>query len=155
MRNLFKKKTEASFFLVLVISLQFFFLPFYHLHPDDHHGHQGELSPHQHDGHVHSHELESLAHFLNLHPEEARLDDKQHHSHSSSEHDSDFFEVNLHKTSLYPEKTFQLKKDTAFIGLRHGFEPSLVKYWPPGINLKPKYRLPSSPKERSPPALLL
>ncbi len=155
MANFLKKRHGASFFLVLVLSLQFFFLPFYHLHPDDSHGHQGELSPHEHEGHIHSHELESIAHFLHMHPEESGLEEKHHHSHSSDDHDSDFFEVNLHKTSLYPEKTFQLNKDTAFIGKIHGFEASLVKYWPPGINLKPKYNLPNSPRERSPPPLLL
>ncbi len=155
MPDFLKKKPKASFFLVLVLSLQFFFLPFYHLHPDDLHGHKGDLSSHEHEGHVHSHELESIAHFLHLHPEEPGLDEKQHHSHSSQEHDSDFFEVNLNKTSLYPEKTFKFNKDSAFTRSLISAQPSYVKFSLQKSVLKYNHNLPDPPKGRSPPLILI
>jgi hypothetical protein len=155
MSYLFKKKPGASLFLVFVLSLQFLFLPFFHLHPDDVHGHEGDLSTHKHDGHVHSHELESLVHFLNLHPDEPGSDERQHHSHSSPEHDSDFFEVNLNKTSLYPEKTFKLNKDSADVGVSHSYKPSFVKFLPQKADLKHDHNLPDLPTGRSPPLILL
>jgi hypothetical protein len=155
MSYLFKKKPGASFFLVFVLSLQFLFLPFFHLHPDDVHGHEGDLSAHKHDGHVHSHELESLAHFLNLHPDEPGSDESQHHSHSSPEHDSDFFEVNLNKTTLYPEKTFKLNKDWSYIGVLHSSKPSFVEFLPQKAGLNYNHNLPGLPRGRSPPLILL
>ena len=118
------------------------------------HGHEGDLSTHQHDGHVHSHELESLAHFLNLHPDEPGSDERQHHSHSSPEHDSDFFEVNLNKTSLYPEKTFKLNKDSADVGVLHSYKPSFVEFLPKKADLKHNHNLSDLPRGRSPPLSL-
>ncbi len=155
MPDFLKKKPKASFFLVLVLSLQFFFLPFYHLHPDDLHGHEGELSPHEHEGHVHSHEVESIAHFLDFHGEEQEADEDHHHPHSSSEHDSDFFEVNLNKTTLYPKKTFQLNKDSAVIRVLNISEPSFINFLPQKASLKFNNNLPGPPKGRSPPLILL
>lgn len=155
MSYLFKKKPGASFFLVFVLSLQFLFLPFFHLHPDDVHGHEGDLSSHQHDGHVHSHELESLAHFLHFHPEEPGSDQRQHHSHSSPEHDSDFFEVNLNKTSLYPEKTFKLNKDWAYVRGLHSSNASFEELFPQKTDPRHNHYLPDLPRGRSPPLILL
>ncbi len=75
--------------LALLGMLNLFFLPFIHFHPENTHAHPGEIESHHHDGHFHSQELETIAHWANIHPGDPEQDEPLHHSHSSPEHDVD------------------------------------------------------------------
>ncbi len=69
--------------------LNLFFLPFIHFHPENIHTHPGENGSHQHKGHFHSHELDTIAHWANVIPEDTQSDDPLHHTHSPSDYDPD------------------------------------------------------------------
>ena len=100
MARFFKKKPSLILGLIFFWGFYFFFSPFLHFHPSDVHAHYGELESHFHEGHYHSQELEALAHSWNLHPADTQQDEKRHHPHSSKEHDSDKFDVNVKNTGL-------------------------------------------------------
>lgn len=110
MLRLIKKKKVFIWSLVFFWGFYFFFSPFLHFHPNDIHAHEGELQSHNHQGHFHSHELETLAHNWNLHPGDEQQDQEKHHPHSSTEHDSDKFDLTIENAGLkyeYHVQTFQ------------------------------------------------
>jgi hypothetical protein len=110
---MFRLNTKRKSFiwsLVFLWGFYFFFSPFLHFHPTDVHTHDGELQSHQHEGHFHSEELEALAHSWNFHPGDDQQDQEKHHSHSSPEHDSDTYDLNIENAGLkyeYHVQTFQ------------------------------------------------
>ena len=129
MARFLTKKPGLSLVVAFLWGFYFLFSPFLHYHPSDVHAHADELQPHHHEGHYHSEELEALAHSWNFHPADAQQDQERHHSHSSTEHDSDKSEVGLEKAGLQGKKINQSPK------LKGNFSSRLV-IKPPSLRVE-------------------
>ncbi len=151
MANYLKNLPGLLLTLILFLGLNFLLIPFYHFHPATSHSHNGDTSLHEHEGHLHSAEVESIAHALNLHPSDPGLDAKHHHSHSSPQHDSDENEISLQNTTLASKVFSQANKHSAVLTISNsaelnGFRSSLYRT----ISFE-HFNSPDTPKERSPP----
>lgn len=155
MLNFFRKNLKVSLPLVWFLGFLFFLFPFYHYHPENLHGHLGELLPHQHSGHFHSPELEGLEHLLAFQSHPYAENSDRDHSHSPSDKDSHKDQVNLHKTKLKYGPPFKLKKKADFADAMKVSRPSLLGWF----SMQPvpaKSTAPVKiPTERSPPVLFL
>ena len=152
----FKKKSGFIVALILGWAFQFILIPFYHFHPSDLHSHKGGLQPHKHEGHLYSHELETIAHVLNLHPQDPDLDRNRHHSHSSAEHDADQNEIDLHKAGIQTEKPSQkINTDHGVLAFSSDLKLVFVHLTPFEVFHFQESSPTQNPKERSPPFLLI
>jgi hypothetical protein len=102
----FCRKNLGLRFVLVAILLG---LPFFHYHPDNTHTHQSELSPHFHGGHFHSQELHGFVDLIDHDAENSRQSE-DHHSHSETDQDANYFDVNLQKSDLKPAKTLKVFK---------------------------------------------
>lgn len=150
MANFFKRKDGLIFALVSLI----LGLPFFHYHPDNSHTHQSELSEHTHQGHFHSHELSGFVDLIN-HDSPNPWQGEEHHSHSDTDTSTSsiYFDINLHKSSVNPVKSFKIFKSGNTQKLLRISEPALVHSVSPDILAFESTVLADSPKERSPPFL--
>ena len=142
-------KRKYGFIFVLVSLL--LGLPFIHYHPDNIHTHQSELLPHHHEGHFHSHELNGFVELID-HNSANPWNSEEHHPHSDTDSDTNYFEVNLQKTSVNPAKAFQVFKSA---NVQKPFiisEPALSHFVSFGILAFESSGLTDTPKERSPPS---
>ncbi len=144
----FIKKSYGLIFALVFLILGF---PFVHYHPANAHTHQSELSEHHHEGHFHSNELSGLVGMV-THDSSPPWQSDEHHPHSDTDAGTNYFELNLQKSSGNPEKSSKIiksgiaKKSILIAG------PTL--FHPVAINT-PAFqssRFPDSPKERSPPS---
>jgi len=150
MTRFFKRKYEFVFVLVSLL----LGLPFFHYHFDNIHTHQSESSPHHHEGHFHSHELNGFVQLI-AHNSANPLQSEEHHSHSDTDSGTNYFEVNLQKTSVNPVKAFKIFKSgnvhKPFIiskpALFHPISFDILAFESSGFT--------DSPKERSPPCLFV
>ncbi len=145
-----KNKNGLIFFLVILI-LGF---PFVHYHPDNAHTHQSELVEHHHEGHFHSHELSGIVNLV-THDSPTPWQSEEHHPHSDTDAGTNYFEISLQKSSGSPEKTPRVIKsgNTGHPILTAG--PVLFHPVPIDILAFQSSCLADSPKERSPPSLLV
>jgi hypothetical protein len=150
MANFFKRKYGLIFALISLI----LGLPFFHYHPDNSHTHQSELSEHTHKGHFHSNELSGFVELIN-HNSSNPLQKDEHHPHSDTDTGTNYFDVNLQKSSVNPVKTFKLSKTGNVQKLLFISEPALVPTVSLGILALKSTDLSDTPKERSPPFLLV
>jgi len=155
MISFYQKKYGLMFALVLLCGFQFFFLPFIHYHPDNTHSHHAELTPHHHLGHFHSHELETLTHFI--HHEDSLSEGHHHADYDEEHHHSDPFDdtksVTLHKPKLEKASTVIKKWDAFSFSTIAISETSTLFY-----SKVPPQIYSGSPKSfiaRSPPASLI
>jgi hypothetical protein len=102
----FCRKNFGLRFVLVAILLG---LPFFHYHPDNIHTHQSELSPHFHGGHFHSQELHGFVDLIDHDADNSRQSE-DHHSHSETDRDVNYFDVNLQKSDLKPVKTLKTFK---------------------------------------------
>lgn len=155
MAKLFKKPQGIAFACLLGWILPFLVFPYFHFHPGDIHGHNGELQPHEHKAHLHSHELETLAHAFNLHPADSEQDEARHHSHSSAGHDSDSFEIDLSKAIIQTDSLVKLKTDTGDLSVFPYFTPVSSHLLNLDIGHFKEYSFVQNPQERAPPKVLI
>ena len=148
MRRGIKKFQGWLLALTCMLGIQFFLLPLYHFHPDNIHGHQGQLSPHRHIGHFHSHELETLAHFSLARDHDAGT--RTHHSHHPGDQEEEQIKSGFNKNTLKPQQAFRvLNNFTDYSLITFIREIETFFFSQPRLKLiatGPKYRL----RERSP-----
>ena len=106
-----RRKYGVKVALVFFLAAQIFLFPFFHYHPDNVHGHQGELAPHQHKGHFHSPEFDKLSRSITHYSSGPGQEEGQHHSHPFADRGPDSYEINFHKSSVNPGQTFKKIKD--------------------------------------------
>jgi hypothetical protein len=146
MAGFIKKKYGLIFALVFLI-LGF---PFVHYHPDNAHTHQSELSEHHHEGHFHSNELSGIVGLV-THDSSLPWQNEEHHPHSDTDADANYFELNLQKISSNPVKASKvIKNGTAQKSILIA-RPTLFHPVAISILAFQSSRFPDSPKERSPP----
>ncbi len=112
-RDLKKMAKSLCATLAFLGLVNLFFLPFIHFHPENVHTHPGEIDTHHHAGHFHSHELENIAHWASIHPDDPEADEPLHHSHSSTEHDSDKVEYHTLALHTFDKNSILVKTETA------------------------------------------
>lgn len=144
----FIKKKYGLIFALIFLVLGF---PFVHYHPGNDHTHESELTEHHHDGHFHSNELSG---FVDLVTHDSSLpwqNDEEHHSHSDTDADANYFELTLQKSSGNPEKSSKVIKNG--IVQKSILIAGPTQLHPVAISILAfqSSRFPDSPKERSPP----
>jgi hypothetical protein len=125
-------------------------LPFFHYHPDNAHTHPSELTPHHHEGHFHSNELSGIVGLIH-HQAPTPRQSEDHHTHSDTDADAKYFELNLQKSNGNPVKTFKVFKSG--ISQKAFLFAGPTLFHPISIDI-PAFessRLAGSPIERSPP----
>lgn len=106
-----RRKYGVKVALVFFLAAQIFLFPFFHYHPDNVHGHQGELAPHQHKGHFHSPEFDKLSRSITHYSSGSGQEEGRRHSHPFADHGPYSYEINFHKSSVNPGQTFKKIKD--------------------------------------------
>lgn len=136
--------------LIVALAVLLLGLPFFHYHPDNSHTHPSELSQHTHQGHFHSNELNGFVRLIG-HDAKTPWQEEEHHSHSDTDSETNYFEVTLQKSSVHPIKTFKTFKSgntqkPFFVSEPASFHPflqDLLDFEYSGLR--------DTPKERSPP----
>lgn len=143
----FVKRKYGLIFALVSLLLGF---PFFHYHPDNTHTHQSELSQHTHQGYFHSNELSGFVDLIH-HDTSSPLQGEEHHSHSDTDLDTNYFEVSLQKSSVNPVKTFKVFKSGNTQKPFLITEPALLHLISPCILDFKDSVLADTFKERSPP----
>lgn len=146
--------SKRNYGLVFALVALLLWLPFVHYHPDNDHIHQGELSPHHDEGLFHSHELNGFVELIDHNPANP-LPSEEHHPHSDTDSGTNYFEVNLLKTSVNPVKAFKIFKSG---NVQKPFlisKPALFHPISFGILTFESSGWTDTPKERSPPFLFV
>ena len=150
MARFFKRKYGFIFVLVSLL----LGLPFFHYHSDNIHTHQSELSSHHHEGLFHSHVLNGFVDLID-HNSANPWPSEEQHPHSDTDTGANYFEVNLHKSSTKPVKTFKVFKSGVIQNPFFISEPALFHPVSFGILAFESSGLTDTPKERSPPFLFV
>lgn len=148
------KFCKRNYGLVFALVALLLWLPFVHYHPDNDHIHQGELSPHHDEGHFHSHELNGFVQLID-HNSANPLQSEEHHPHSDTDSGTNYFKVNLQKTSVNPVKAFKIFKSGDVQKPLIISEPALSHLVSFGTLAFESSGLTDTPNERSPPFLFV
>ncbi len=146
--------TKRKYGLIFALVAFLLWMPFFHYHSDNIHTHQSELSSHHHEGHFHSHELNGFVELID-HNSTNSWQSEEPHPHSDTDSGTNYFEVNLQKTSVNPVKAFKVFKSG---NVQKPFiisEPALFHFVSFGTLAFESSGLTDTPNERAPPCLFV